>query len=233
LVISKLSNIKKKDAWILDFDVLPFDEATKLQDWLVVKRSEGKVEDIFILLEHPPVFTVPRKRTLINLRVSLDEVKKKGILICRTNRGGDITYHGPGQLVGYLIVDLKNQGRDLHKYVYKIEKMLIGLLKDYNISAYRESQYPGVWVKNEKIASLGIALKTGWITMHGFSLNVDLDLSPYSLIIPCGIPGKKVISMENVLGKTVDKQKLRRRLTHHFSDVFNREVKNINLDDIK
>ena len=212
--------MEKKEAWLLDLDVMPYEEALTLQEKLVAKRSQGEIRDTLILLEHPPVVTITRKKTSLNILAPLEKLRNEGISIYKTNRGGDITYHGPGQLVGYPILDLNNHGKDLHRYVHTIEEILINLLKDYDVEGHRESGYPGVWVNDEKIAAIGIAVKKGWISMHGFSLNVDPRLDHFSLIIPCGIKDKGVTSLKKVLGKTVDKQQVRQRLMHHFSDMF-------------
>ena len=136
------------------------------------------------------------------------------------DRGGDVTYHGPGQITGYLILDLKRRGRDLHQYIRSVEQMLIDTLAEYGISAGRDSAHPGVWVGPEKIAAIGIAVKSGWITMHGFALNVDPDMRHYRYIIACGIQDKGVTSMQRVLGRPVDPQAVRQSLANHFGSVF-------------
>ena len=216
--------MEKRDAWLLDLDVMPYEEALTLQENLVAKRSQREIRDTLILLEHPPVVTITREKTANNILAPLEKLRDEGIAIYKTNRGGDITYHGPGQLVGYPILDLKNHGKDLHRYVHTIEETLINLLKDYDVEGHRESGYPGVWVNDEKIAAIGIAVKKGWVSMHGFSLNVDPRLDHFSLIIPCGIKDKGVTSLRKVLGKTVDKQQVRQRLMRHFSDMFHLDM---------
>ncbi|MFH0811821.1 MAG: lipoyl(octanoyl) transferase LipB [Pseudomonadota bacterium] len=218
---------EKKAAWVLQLDILPYDQALRLQEELVVKRREGNIRDLLMLLEHPPVVTVTREKTRENIIVPLDRLAKEGIIIAKTNRGGDVTYHGPGQLVGYLIMDLNHYGNDLHDYVHNIETIIINLLKDYEIVAYRDSRYPGVWVNDEKIAAIGIAVKSKWITMHGFALNVNPNLTHFSYIFPCGIKDRGVTSLAKVLGKAVDKQELRPRLIYHFSNVFNLKTEEI------
>ncbi|MFH0812691.1 MAG: lipoyl(octanoyl) transferase LipB [Pseudomonadota bacterium] len=232
LVLVALGRMERKTAWVLQLDILPYDKALRLQEELVSKRREGNIRDLLILLEHPPVVTVTREKTRENIIVPLDKVAKEGIAIAKTNRGGDVTYHGPGQLVGYLIMDLNHYGNDLHKYVHNIETIIINLLKDYNITAYRDSHYPGVWVNDEKIAAIGIAVKPKWIAMHGFSLNVNPNLDHFSLIFPCGIRNKKVTSLTKVLGKAVDKKELCQRLICHFSNVFNLKTEEIPLEDM-
>ena len=222
----------KKEALILNLDTIPYEEAFDLQKRLVEMRSQDNINDILILLEHPPVLTVTRKATLKNVLASPDELKEKGISLCKTNRGGDITYHGPGQLVGYPIMDLKEHGKDLHKYIRNIEEMIIKLLRDYDISAHRDKNNPGVWVGKEKIAAIGIAVKSSWTTMHGFSLNINPDLNHYSLIVPCGITDKGVTSLSKLLGKSINQKEVRERLIQHFQEVFNVITKNISIEEI-
>jgi len=222
----------KKEAWILNLDTVPYEEAFDLQKRLVEMRSQDAINDTLILLEHPPVFTVTRKATLNNVLASPDELKEKGISLCKTNRGGDITYHGPGQLVGYPIMDLKDYGKDLHKYIRTIEEMIIRVLMDYGISAHRDKVHPGVWVGNEKIAAIGIAVKSSWTTMHGFAFNINPDLNHYSLIVPCGITDKGVTSLSKLLGKPISRQGVSDRLVHHYQELFNLNAKKITLEEL-
>lgn len=225
--------MRKQELWILDPGILPYEEAHALQEHLVAKRSERRIRDILILLEHTPVVTITRPSTIKNVLVPLERLRKENISFVRTNRGGDVTYHGPGQLVGYPIMDLNNHGKDLHQYVHSLETTVIHLLEDYDIAAHIEKPYPGVWIQDKKIAAIGIAVKRGWISMHGFSLNVDLNLHPFSLIAPCGIRHKGVTSLEKVLNKPVDKQQLRQRFVRHFCDTFCFEAKFVTVKDIR
>jgi len=223
----------KKEAWILNLNgSMPYEEAFELQKKLVKMRAQDAVNDTLILLEHPPVFTVTTKDTLKNILASPQELQEKGISLCTTNRGGDITYHGPGQLVGYPIMDIKAHGKDLHKYIRAIEEMIIRLLMDYTITAHRDQEHPGVWVGNEKIAAIGIAVKSSWITMHGFSFNINPDLSHYSLIVPCGISDRGVTSLSKILGRSISQVQVRERLIHHYGELFNLRTKRITLKDI-
>lgn len=222
----------KKEAWILNLDTVPYEEAFELQKRLVQMRSQNVINDILILLEHPPVFTVTRKATLDNILASPEELKEKGISVCKTNRGGDITYHGPGQLVGYPIMNLNDYGKDLHKYIRAVEEMIIKVLMDYGISAHREKVHPGVWVGNEKIAAIGIAVKSSWTTMHGFAFNINPDLNHYSLIVPCGITDKGVTSLSKLLGKPISLQGVSDRLICYYQEVFNLNVKKITLEEL-
>ena len=222
----------KKEAWILNLDTVPYEEAFALQKRLVEMRSRGTICDTLILLEHPPVFTVTRKATLKNILVSPDELQDKGISLCETNRGGDITYHGPGQIVGYPIMNLKDHGKDLHRYIRNIEEILINLLMDYGIAAHRDKANPGVWIEDEKIAAIGIAVKSSWTTMHGFAFNVNPDLNHYSLIVPCGITNKGVTSLSKLLGTPISMKEVRKKLIHHYAEVFNFSTRKISLEKV-
>jgi lipoyl(octanoyl) transferase len=222
----------KKEAWILNLETVPYEEAFELQKRLVKMRAQDTIKDTLILLEHPPVLTVTRKATLKNILVSPEELEEKGISLCHTNRGGDITYHGPGQLVGYPIMNLKAHGKDLHGYVRNIEEIIIKLLKDYTITAHRDKNNPGVWVGEEKIAAVGIAVKSSWTTMHGFSFNINPDLSHYSLIVPCGISDKGVTSLARLLGKTISRKDVCEKLIQHYGEVFNLTTREITLEVI-
>ena len=224
--------MKKKEAWILNLDTVPYEEAFDLQKKLVEQRIQDKINDTLILLEHPPVFTVTRKDTIKNILVSPDTLKEKGIAVCKTNRGGDITYHGFGQLVGYPIMDLKEHGKDLHQYIRNIEEMIIHLLMDFGISAHRDKQHPGVWVEEEKIAAIGISVRSSWITMHGFSLNINPDLDHYSLIVPCGITDRGVTSLSKLLGRSISHKDVRQKLIHHYEEVFNVSTRKTTLEEI-
>ena len=222
----------KKEAWILNLETVPYEEAFELQKRMVEMRAQDTINDTLILLEHPPVLTVTRKATLKNILVSPEELEEKGISLCHTNRGGDITYHGPGQLVGYPIMNLKAHGKDLHGYVRNIEEIIIKLLKDYTITAHRDKNNPGVWVGEEKIAAVGIAVKSSWTTMHGFSFNINPDLSHYSLIVPCGISDKGVTSLARLLGKTISRKDVCEKLIQHYGEVFNLTTREITLEVI-
>ena len=223
----------KKEAWILTLDTVPYDEAFALQKRLVAMRSQDAICDTLILLEHPPVFTVTRKATRKNILASPDELEDQGISLCETNRGGDITYHGPGQIVGYPIMNLKDHGKDLHKYIRNIEEILISLLMDYGISAHRDKANPGVWIGDEKIAAIGIAVKSSWTTMHGFAFNVNPDLKHYSLIVPCGLTNKGVTSLSKLLSTPISMEDVREQLVHHYAEVFELSTRKITLEELR
>jgi len=210
----------KQEAWILNLDTVHYDEALELQKKLVDLRSRDCIHDTLILLEHPPVFTVTREATRRHLLASPQALAEKGITVHQTNRGGDITYHGPGQLVGYPIISLKDRGKDLHRYIRSLEEVIIRVLQEYGIRGYRDSINAGVWVEGDKIAAIGIAVKSSWTTMHGFAFNISPDLSHYSFIVPCGIVGRGVTSLAKIIGRTVGRQDVQERLIRCFGEVF-------------
>jgi len=175
---------------------VPYAEALDLQRSLADDRIAGRIPDTLLLLEHPPVITLGRGWKQSSLPIDPDGLRKRGIDVFEIERGGDVTYHGPGQLVGYPIIDLQQHKADLHWYLRQLEAMLIGALGSFGISGERQAGYTGVWTGGRKIASIGIHVKQ-WVTWHGFALNVTTDLSPFSLIVPCGIPDVVMTSIAN------------------------------------
>lgn len=180
---------------ILHKGMLPYKEAYALQESLNEARASNSIPDTLILLEHPPVFTTGRQEVAQDWLLSKEDILSRGIDIEPTNRGGRITYHGPGQLVGYFICDLRQANMGVADFVHWVEAGLIGVLVAHGISATRDVEHPGVWVGNKKIAAIGLHVKRG-ITLHGFALNVTTDLTPYSYCIPCGIQNRGVTSLE-------------------------------------
>lgn len=180
--------------------MVPYKRALELQLALLEKRSKGEIEDSLLLLEHPPTVTTGRRGKDEHLLLDLPEFQKRGIHFEVVSRGGDVTYHGPGQLVGYPILDLNKFNRDIHKYLRNLEEIIILALEDFNIRAERLKGITGVWVNGEKIASIGVGVRR-WITYHGFALNVNTDLSYFDMIIPCGIQGVRITSMKKLLEK--------------------------------
>ena len=203
--------------------IIDYQNALKLQLSLLEKRMKEEIEDVLVLLQHPPTFTMGRSGKTEHLLSNIEELKKRGIHFEEISRGGDITYHGPGQLVGYPIIDLNKFNRDIHQYLRNIEEMLILALNDCNIKAQRREGLTGVWVNDEKVASIGVGVKR-WITYHGFALNVNTDLSYFDMIIPCGIQGAKITSMKIILGDIEDINliKVESSIINAFSKVFNR-----------
>ena len=200
---------------------IPYPQAVDWQNEIIKKmKADASAPNHLILLEHPPVFTIGRRGTENNILAGKNRLEKEGIEIHHTNRGGDITYHGPGQIVGYPIMRLQDFGKDIHRSLRAIEEVLITTLKTFGIDSGRWPKYTGVWVGDEKIAAIGIAI-TRWITFHGWALNVNPNLNHFGLILPCGIRDKGVTSMEKVLRKTLDAARVRKALTESFSEVFN------------
>jgi len=219
-------------AWVLDMGRMGYEEAFELQRRCVAARGRDEIPDTFIMLEHNPVFTANRDVTLQNIIAPRDVLAEKGIRVCKTDRGGDVTYHGPGQITGYSIMDLKQQGRDLHRYIRNIEQVLIDTIADFGIASGRDSINPGVWVGMEKVAAIGIAVKSGWITMHGFGFNIHPDMSHYQLIIACGLRDRGVTSLQKLAGCEVDIADVKEKLSRHYGTIFNRAMQRIAPEDL-
>lgn len=191
-----------------------------LQEKLLFLRQKKEIPDVFILLEHPPLLTLGVRAKESNILVPEDILSEQGISVYRINRGGDVTYHGPGQIVGYPILDLNDQGRDIHLFVSKIEETFIQLLKnEYGITAGRNQKHTGVWVGDDKITAIGISVKK-WVTMHGFAFNVNTNLDHFKWIIPCGIKDKGVTSLKKLLGYELDMDKLNNQVIEYFANQF-------------
>jgi lipoyl(octanoyl) transferase len=213
---------------------VPYRKALKLQLALLAKRKRGEIEDTLLLLEHPPTFTIGRRGNMGNLLTAKDFLSKKGIHFEVISRGGDITFHGPGQIVGYPILDLNVMGKDVHKYLRNLEETIILALESYDISARRIDKVTGVWVKWHKIASIGVGVKR-WITYHGFALNVNTDLSYFDMIVPCGIQDVRMTSIQRWLAQKepVDMDIAEENIVKAFCQVFNRtSLDTINISDI-
>jgi len=219
-------------AWALDMGRMGYQEAFELQKQCVAARGRDEIPDTFIMLEHNPVFTANREVTLGNIIASPEVLAEHGIEVCKTDRGGDVTYHGPGQITGYSIMDLKKQGRDLHCYIRNIEQVLIDTVADYGIASGRDPINPGVWVGMEKVAAIGIAVKSGWISMHGFGFNIHPDMKHYQMIIACGIRDRGVTSLQKLAGRDIEMSGVKERLSVHYGKIFNREMRHIRLEEL-
>ncbi|MFC2013003.1 lipoyl(octanoyl) transferase LipB [Chloroflexota bacterium] len=196
-----------------------YSEARSLQRELIDKRAGGEIPDTLLLLEHPPTITIGKSGKIENVLVSRDELAWKEIPLFFVDRGGDVTYHGPGQLVGYPIIDLKNRKRDLHKYVRDVEEVIIRTLAEYTIKAARDGGHAGVWVNGEEIAAVGLRV-IRWVSMHGFALNVNIDLDSFNLINPCGLANGRATSISRVFGEEIEVAAVTDKLISHFADVF-------------
>ncbi|MEX0912206.1 MAG: lipoyl(octanoyl) transferase LipB, partial [Gemmatimonadota bacterium] len=174
---------------------IDYPEALELQAELVRERRDGAISDTLLLLEHPHVITLGSGWSAENILLSPEELEERGIQVIETGRGGDVTYHGPGQLVGYPILDLKPDRCDLHLYLRSLEHLLIEVLADFGLEAGRLEGLTGVWCGDRKIAAIGIRVSSGWITSHGFALNVSTDLSFFGTIVPCGLNDNSISSL--------------------------------------
>ena len=201
----------------------PYREALALQQELVVERQAGRVPDLLLLLEHPHVITlgVAARRSRANILASADELAGRGVEVQEASRGGDVTYHGPGQLVGYPILDLRPDRCDVHRYVRDLEGVLIATARVFGVAAGRVAGLTGVWVGDRKLAAIGVRLSR-WVTSHGFALNVDTDLDYFSLIRPCGIRGRGVASLAALTGRRLSVRDVEPVLIREFAGVFGR-----------
>jgi len=203
---------------------LPYEAGLTLQEELVRRRRLNEIPDQLLLLEHPPVITLGTSSRAGNVLLSPPELASKGIRVHEAGRGGDVTYHGPGQLVGYPILDLNPDRKDLHRYLRDLESALIHALQEFGIEGRREEGLTGVWVPEGKLAAIGVRVSSGWITSHGFALNVDPDLDHFSAIVPCGIRGRQVTSMSRHLGRHLEVQEVLPAVIRGVEAVFSRKA---------
>jgi len=208
--------------------IVPYAEALALQRGLVEDRRAGRIPDTLLFVEHPHVLTLGVRGDggRSHILASADVLAARAVEVHETGRGGDITYHGPGQIVGYPIVDLKPDRCDVHRYVRDLEDVLIRTAAEYGVSAHRVDGLTGVWVGNDKLAAIGVRIAR-WITSHGFALNVSTDLDYFNLIVPCGIPDRGVTSLERLLGRPIPLDEVQDRLARQFSNVFSNKALSI------
>ena len=211
----------ERELWTVPLGQLGYEQALELQRNLARDRISGAIpQDLLLLVEHPPVVTLGRSSKQKHLGASPEFLQSKGVELFEVERGGDVTFHGPGQLVGYPIIDLKRHKQDLHWYLRKIEEALINALADYGIPGERNTAFTGVWTRGRKIASIGVHARD-WVTWHGFALNVTTDLSYFDLIVPCGIDGVVMTSIGRELGlEEISMQDVRDRVTATFAESF-------------
>lgn len=192
-----------RELWLVDCGTRPYGEMLDLQRSIARARISGEIDqDLLLLVEHAPVVTLGRSSKDAHLLANPDQLRARGVEIFEVERGGDVTFHGPGQLVGYPIVDLKRHKQDLHWYLRQVEEVLIRALGEFSIEGERVAKYTGVWTKGKKIASIGVHARD-WVTWHGFALNVSTELSYFDLIVPCGIPDVRMTSVQRELGRRV------------------------------
>jgi lipoyl(octanoyl) transferase len=195
----------------------------ELQERLLEARIKGEVSDSLLLLEHDPVITMGFSAKQEHLLQSRTELHDRGIEVFKVSRGGDVTYHGPGQLVAYAIVDLKPDQRDVRRYVWNLEEVLLRIAASFGLVATRMEALRGIWVNDRKIGAVGVRIKR-WVTMHGFSLNVTTDLAAYDSIVPCGINDKQVTSLQREIDQKVEMETVFRIAAEKFAEVFNRRI---------
>ena len=209
-----------------DLGRVPYRAALEFQRRAVETRASGESPDVLYFVEHEPVLTVGRGGHDANLRLSAADYARRGIDVVSVERGGDVTYHGPGQIVGYPIIALESLpgGRDLHRYLRDLEEAILRVLGSYGLDASRRPPFTGVWVGDRKVAAIGVAVRR-WVTFHGFALNVDPDLTHFELIHPCGIRDLGVASLASLLGAAPPRDEVIARLARAFSDVWGRPVR--------
>jgi lipoyl(octanoyl) transferase len=198
---------------------VPYGRGLELQAELVAERQAGRIPDQLLLLEHDPVFTLGRNARQENVLFPAEALRARGFEVFETGRGGDVTYHGPGQLVGYPILELPPERRDVHRYVRDLEELMIRTCADYGLAARRVEGLTGAWLGEQKVGAIGVRIAR-WVTSHGFALNVGTDLSAFDLIVPCGIRGRGVTSLERAIGRPLQVEDVMDRLTVHFAALF-------------
>jgi len=225
--------LKARECLIVNLKKIEYEKAWHLQKKIFQAKLEKKLDrDVLLLLEHPHTITVGKKGGKDEVLADSEKLKKKGISIFYIGRGGRVTYHGPGQLVGYPILNLNSYLNDLHLYLRYLEEVLIRTLKEFRIEAGRINGLTGVWVGRRKIASIGIKVRR-WITLHGFALNVNTELSYFNLIQPCGMKAQIMTSMERILNRNVKIEEVVEKLVPKFSDIFGVRIREISLSNLQ
>ncbi|MFY9530872.1 MAG: lipoyl(octanoyl) transferase LipB [Candidatus Acidiferrales bacterium] len=231
-------NPSAKTCWVVELGVVPYAPAWELQRRLVAARKAGIVPDVLLLCEHPHVITLGRNGKPEHLQASDHLLRQMNVAFHATDRGGDVTYHGPGQIVGYPILDLARLRRDVAWYVEQLEEVMIRATAAFGISAIRVPGMRGIWVEAagpsgpEKLAALGVHLSR-WVTSHGFAYNVSTDLRYFDLIVPCGLTGKRATSLERILSRAVQPEEVAPLLVQHFGDVFGREMRAVSRGELQ
>jgi len=212
-----------KTCWIVDLGLIPYGPACELQSLLVQARKVRAIPDVLLLCEHPHVITLGRNGTREHLHAGDALLEQMKVEFHTSDRGGDITYHGPGQIVGYPILDLTEHRRDIGWYVHQLEEVMVRASADFGVAARRVEGQHGVWIETqdgeEKLGALGVHLSR-WVTSHGFAYNVSTDLRYFDLIVPCGIAGKRVTSLERALGRSISIDEVRDGIVAHFAWLF-------------
>ncbi len=202
-----------------DLEFINYQEAWDLQKSILNLRVKNEVSDVLFLLEHPHTYTLGKVAERNNLIGNEEFLKKNNISVFDIDRGGDITYHGPGQIVGYPIIKLEDWKKDTHKYLRALEEVIINTCIEYGLNPHRDSKYTGVWIDDKKIAALGIKVSR-WVTMHGFAFNINTELNMFRGIIPCGIQGKDVTSLKRELDREISIEEVKNSLLENFKKIF-------------
>jgi lipoate-protein ligase B len=217
--------------YIIDLGLIEYQKAWDLQRQLWSKRAEEKLPDLLLIQEHPHVITLGRRGNRTHLKVPPEILETMKVPLFHVERGGDITYHGPGQVVVYPILDLKDYGYRLIGYVDQLEEVILHVLRDFGIEGEKDPRNRGVWAKGSKIASIGVTIKR-WVSFHGFALNYETDLKYFDLMDPCGLVGEKMTSMAKILGRKVSHREVAGRIIFHFKEVFKKDWEETDLESL-
>jgi lipoyl(octanoyl) transferase len=212
-------DVTARELWVEDLGRREYGEVLELQREMALERIAGTRPDTLLLVEHEPVVTLGRSSQGAHLLADNRLLASRGVAVFEIERGGDVTFHGPGQLVGYPIVDLTQHKQDLHWYLRRLEQVLIDTLGEFGLEGSRVEKYTGVWMGDRKIASIGVHARS-WVTWHGFALNVSTDLSYFDLIVPCGIPGVRMTSVDRELGASVGLPRVAEAVARRFGVEF-------------
>jgi lipoyl(octanoyl) transferase len=213
--------------------LVPYDEARILQKQLETARGEGRIPDVLLLLEHPPVYTKGRRSTADELPMGEDWYRRQGIDVVETDRGGRVTYHGPGQLVGYPIVSLRPYRDDVHEYIRRMERVIVDALADWGVEAEVVDGLTGVWTpERRKIGSIGVHVSRG-VSTHGFAINVNNDLQPFEWIVPCGIESCRMTSLSRELGAEQDPDAFATTVRDRFGEIYGREPREVPAEELE
>jgi lipoyl(octanoyl) transferase len=216
-----------KEIWTVRPGAVPYEEARRLQKELERARHEQRIPDVLLLLEHPPVYTKGRRSTVEELPMGEDWYRRQGIDVVATDRGGRVTYHGPGQLVGYPIVSLRPYSDDVHEYIRRMERVIVRALGDWAVEAKVVDGLTGVWTpERRKVGSIGVHVSRG-ITTHGFAINVNNDLQPFEWIVPCGIEACRMTSLSRELGAEQDLDAFATTVRDRFGEIYDREPREV------
>lgn len=219
---------------IIDLGLISYQDAFAIQQRLVAARKTNAIDDVLLFCEHPHVITLGRNANRSNLRASESVLRQKNVELHASNRGGDITYHGPGQIVGYPILNLDKIKRDVGWYVRTLEEAMIGASADFAVTAYRVPGKTGIWVQatpeEEKLAAIGVHISR-WVTSHGFAYNVSTDLRYFDLIVPCGIANRKATSLEKILQRPVTLEEVKPRLSQHLAGLLSLEARPVTREE--